>query len=143
VFRRFGHDYRQAGTGHLSLGQMKVMAPIEKWRTASLGGHVDACDDCGTLRVSYNSCGNRHCPKCQGLAAEDWLADRQAELLPVPSCHLIFTVQPPVAMIAYRNKPIVSNIRFKTPAATLLAIAGDPNQYHRGPCRSSHRSVPS
>jgi hypothetical protein len=126
VFRRFGPEHRHANAGHLSLGQMKVMSAIEKCRTAELGGHVDACADCGALRVSYNSCGNRHCPKCQGVAAEAWLADRQSELLPVPYYHVVFTVPPPITSIAYQNKAVVSNILFKASAETLLTIAADP-----------------
>lgn len=126
VFRDFGPEYRRANARHLSLGQVKVMSAIEKCRTAALGGHVDACADCGTLRVSYNSCGNRHCPKCQGVAAETWLADRQAELLPVPYYHVVFTLPPPIASIAYQNKAVVDNILFKASAETLLTIAADP-----------------
>ena len=84
VFRRHGAAYRQAHAGHLSQCQRRVMAAIEACRTAALGGHVEQCDDCGQVRIAYNSCRNRHCPKCQGLARAEWLADRQAELLPVP-----------------------------------------------------------
>ena len=84
IFRRHGAAWRRAQAGHLSLGQLKVMAAIEACRTAALGGHVERCEDCGRERVAYNSCRNRHCPKCQGAAARDWLAAREADLLPVP-----------------------------------------------------------
>ena len=97
VFRRHGAAYRQAHAGHLSQCQRRVMAAIEACRTAALGGHVEQCDDCGQVRIAYNSCRNRHCPKCQGLARAEWLADRQAELLPVPYFHVVFTVPAPMA----------------------------------------------
>ncbi len=84
IFRAHGPAWREAQAGHLSLGQLKVMSAIETCRTAALGGHVAACEDCGHSHIAYNSCRNRHCPKCQGAAAKDWLAARQAELLPVP-----------------------------------------------------------
>src|SRR5437773_4674201 len=105
VFRRHGAAWRAANKAHLSLAQRRVMAAIEICRTAALGGHVERCEDCGETRVAYNSCRNRHCPKCQGLARAQWLADRQAELLPVPYFHLVFTVPAPVGAIALQNKP--------------------------------------
>src|SRR5271157_2565847 len=92
IFRSHGAAWRKANAGHLSLGQLKAMAAIEACRTAELGGHVAACEDCGHTVISYNSCGNRHCPKCQGAAARQWLADREAELLPLPYYHVVFTL---------------------------------------------------
>ena len=126
VFRRHGAAYRQAHAGHLSQCQRRVMAAIEACRTAALGGHVEQCDDCGQVRIAYNSCRNRHCPKCQGLARAEWLADRQAELLPVPYFHVVFTVPAPIAEIAFQNKTVVYGILFKAAAETLRLIAADP-----------------
>jgi len=121
-----GAAYRQAHAGHLSLGQLQVMAAIEQCRTAALGGHVAACGDCGHTRIAYNSCRNRHCPGCQGSAAHAWLAARQADLLPVPYYHLVFTLPAPIADIAYQNKAAIYAILFKATAETLLTIAADP-----------------
>ena len=126
IFRAHGFAWRQANAGHLSLGQLKVMSAIERCRTAALGGHVAACQDCGHIHVAYNSCRNRHCPKCQGAAAKDWLAARQAELLPVPYCHVVFTLPRPIADIAYHNKAEIYGILFKAAAETLITIAADP-----------------
>lgn len=102
------------------------MSAIERCRTAALGGHVERCEDCAHLRISYNSCGNRHCPKCQAAAAHEWLADRQAELLPVPYFHLVFTLPGPIADIAYHNKAVVYGLLLKVAAETLITIAADP-----------------
>ncbi len=126
IFRACGPAWRKANAGHLSLGQLKVMAAIERCRTAALGGHVAACEDCGHIHVAYNSCRNRHCPKCQGAAARDWLAARQAELLPVPYFHVVFTLPAAIADIAYPNKAAVYGILFKAASETLLTIAADP-----------------
>jgi hypothetical protein len=126
IFRAHGPAWRKAQAGHLSLGQLKVMSAIERCRTAALGGHVAACQDCGHIHVAYNSCRNRHCPKCQGAAAKDWLAARQAELLPVPYYHVVFTLPAPVADIACQNKAVVYDILFKAAAETLTTIAADP-----------------
>jgi hypothetical protein len=126
IFRAHGPAWRRARAGHLSLGQLKVMSAIERCRTAALGGHVAACQDCGHIHVAYNSCRNRHCPKCQGAAARDWLAARQAELLPVAYYHVVFTLPAPIADIAYHNKAVVYGLLFKTAAETLLTIAADP-----------------
>ncbi len=126
IFRAHGAAWRTANAGHLSLGQLKVMSAIERCRTAALGGHVAACQDCGQCHIAYNSCRNRHCPKCQGAAAKDWLAARQAELLPVEYYHVVFTLPAPVADIAYQNKAAVYGIAFKAAAETLIAIAADP-----------------
>jgi hypothetical protein len=126
IFRDHGAAWRRANAGHLSLGQLKVMSAIERCRTAALGGHVARCQECGHIHVAYNSCRNRHCPKCQGAAAKAWLADREAELLPVPYYHVVFTLPAPVADIAYQNKAAIYAILFKATAATLLTIAADP-----------------
>ncbi len=128
VFRRFGAAYRHAHDGHLSLSQLKVMAAIEKCRTAALGGHVDRCDGCGHTRISYNSCGNRHCPKCQAVAAKEWLAERMADLLPVPYFHVVFTVPEQLNAVVYQNKTLVYDILFKASSQTVLTIAADPKR---------------
>ncbi len=126
IFRDHGPAWRKARVGHLGLGQLKVMSAIECCRTAALGGHVAACQDCGHSHVAYNSCRNRHCPKCQGAAAKQWLAARQAELLEVPYFHLVFTLPKPISDIAYQNKAVVYDILFKTAARTLIAVAANP-----------------
>ena len=126
IFRAHGPAWRRANAGHLSLGQLKVMSAIEHCRTAALGGHVAACQDCAHMVISYNSCRNRHCPKCQGAAAKGWLAARQAELLPVAYYHVVFTLPAPIADIAYQNKAEIYAILFKAAAETLIAIATDP-----------------
>jgi hypothetical protein len=126
IFSAHGPAWRRARAGHLSLEQLKVMSAIETCRTAVLGGHVAACQKCGHSHVAYNSCRNRHCPKCQGAAARDWLAARQAELLPVEYYHVVFTLPAPVSDIAYQNKAVIYTILFKAAAETLIAIAADP-----------------
>jgi hypothetical protein len=126
VFHRHGAAYREAHAGHQSRGQRRVMGAIETCRSAALGGHVEQCNDCGQLRIAYNSCRNRHCPKCQGLARAQWLADRQSELLPVPYFHVVFTVPAPIAEIALHNKAVVYGILFTAAAETLRVIAADP-----------------
>jgi hypothetical protein len=126
VLRRHGAAYRDAHAGHLSDGQRRVMGAIEACRSATLGGHVEQCDGCGQVRIAYNSCRNRHCPKCQGLARAEWLADRQADLLPVPYFHVVFTVPAPIAEIAFQNKAVVYAILFTAAAETLRIIAADP-----------------
>ena len=125
IFRAHGAAWRKARNGHLSLGQLKVMSAIEQCRTAALGGHVAACRDCGHRHIAYNSCRNRHCPKCQGAAATDWLAARQAELLTVEYYHLVFTLPAPIADIAYQNKAVVYGILLKASAETTITIAAD------------------
>jgi Zn finger protein HypA/HybF involved in hydrogenase expression len=125
IFRDFGPAWRRANAGHVSLEQMKVMSAIERCRTAALGGHVAQCQECDHTHIAYNSCRNRHCPKCQGAVARDWLADRQAELLPVEYFHLVFTLPRPIADIAYQNKAVVYDILFKASAETVLTIAAD------------------
>jgi len=126
IFRAHGPAWRRAQAGHLSLDQLKVMSAIERCRTATLGGHVARCEKCDHIQIAYNSCRNRHCPKCQGAAAQAWLADREAELLPVPYYHVVFTLPAPIADIAYQNKAEIYAILFKATAETLLTIAADP-----------------
>ena len=126
IFRADGPAWRRANAGHVSLGQLKVMSAIERCRTAALGGHVARCEECDHTRIAYNSCRNRHCPKCQGAAAKQWLAEREAELLPVPYFHVVFTLPAPIADIAYQNKAAIYAILFKAAAETLITIAADP-----------------
>jgi hypothetical protein len=126
IFRRHGPSYAQVHDGHFGRVERRVMSAIELCRTAALGGHVEACDACAHSRVAYNSCRNRHCPKCQGAARERWLADRQADLLPVPYFHVVFTLPAEVAAIAFQNKAVVYAILFDVVAATLKTIAADP-----------------
>jgi hypothetical protein len=104
VFHHHGAAWRQANAGHVSLGQLQVMSAIEQCRSAALGGHVERCEDCGHSRIAYNSCRNRHCPKCQGAAAQDWLAAREADLLPVGYFHVVFTLPAEISPIAYQNR---------------------------------------
>lgn len=132
IFRAHGPAWRRAQAGHLSLGQLKVMSAIERCRTAALGGHVARCEECSHTQISYNSYRNRHCPKCQGAAAKEWLADREAELLPVPYYHVVFTLPAPIADIAYQNKAAIYAILFKAAAETLLTIAADPKHLGAG-----------
>jgi hypothetical protein len=126
IFRDHGAAWRRINVGHVSLGQLKVMSAIESCRTAALGGHVARCEACSHTHIAYNSCRNRHCPKCQGAAAKEWLADREAELLPVPYYHVVFTLPAPIADIAYQNKAVIYDILFKAAADTLITIAADP-----------------
>jgi len=126
IFHRHGAAWRKANAGHVGLGQLQVMSAIENCRSVVLGGHVERCEDCGHRRIAYNSCRNRHCPKCQGAAAKDWLAARQADLLPVGYFHLVFTLPAEIAPIAYQNKAVVYDLLFRTAAETLLTIAADP-----------------
>ena len=106
IFRDHGPAWRNANAGHVSLGQLKVMSAIENCRTAALGGHVARCEKCAHTQIAYNSCRNRHCPKCQGAAAKQWLAAREVDLLPVPYYHLVFTLPAPIGDIAYQNKAV-------------------------------------
>jgi len=126
IFRACGPAWRDANAGHVSLGQLKAMSAIESCRTAALGGHVLRCEDCAHAQIAYNSCRNRHCPKCQSAAAKSWLADRQAELLSVPYYHLVFTLPAAVADIAYQNKAAVYDMLFAASAEALTTIAADP-----------------
>lgn len=126
IFRRHGPAYRRAMAGHLSGDQLRVMAAIESCRTAALGGHVERCADCGHERIAYNSCRNRHCPKCQGAAARDWLAAREAEVLPVPYFHVVFTLPAALSPTAYHNKTLVYDMLFQAAAESLKTIAANP-----------------
>ena len=128
IFRDQGPAWRQAHAGHLSLDQLKVMAAIEHCRSAALGGHVLCCEDCAQIQIAYNSCRNRHCPKCQGSAARRWLQDRQADLLPVDYYHVVFTLPAPISDLAYHNKAVVYALLFRAAAETLLTIAADPKR---------------
>ncbi len=128
IFRDQGPAWRQAHAGHISLDQLKVMSAIERCRSAALGGHVLCCEDCAQIQIAYNSCRNRHCPKCQGSAARRWLQDRQADLLPVDYYHVVFTLPAPISDIAYHNKAVIYHLLFKTAAETLLTIAADPKR---------------
>ncbi len=126
IFRDHGAAWRSANAGHISLDQLKVMSAIERCRTAALGGHVARCEKCSHTIIAYNSCRNRHCPKCQGAAAKEWLAEREAELLPVPYFHVVFTLPGPIANIAYQNKAVIYDLLFKAAAEATLTIAADP-----------------
>jgi hypothetical protein len=128
IFHGHGPAWRQANAGRVSLGQLKVMSAIENCRTAALGGHVARCENetCGHIQIAYNSCRNRHCPKCQGAAAREWLAEREGELLPVPYFHVVFSLPAKIASIAYQNKAVIYNILFKASAEAIMTIAADP-----------------
>jgi hypothetical protein len=126
IFRLHGPAWRASHAGHVGLPQLKVMSAIEACRTAALGGHIEGCEDCGHQRIAYNSCRNRHCPKCQGAAARTWLAEREADLLPVGYFHVVFTVPAEIADIAFHNKAAVYNLLFSVAADTMLTIAADP-----------------
>ena len=126
IFRHHGESYREANAGHLDRCQRRVMAAIEACRTAALGGHVRQCKACGLKEISYSSCGNRHCPTCQGSAARAWLEARQADLLPVEYFHVVFTLPQQIAAIAYHNKAVVYGLLFEAAAETLKTIARDP-----------------
>src|SRR6266576_3091141 len=126
VFRRYGVAYREKHGASMSTAQRRVMSAIEVCRTAALGGHLERCDECGHERNCFNSCRDRHCPKCQCLARAEWIQDRQSELLDVPYFHVVFTVPAEIAAIASQNKKVVYNVLFRTTAATLTTIAADP-----------------
>jgi Putative transposase/Transposase zinc-binding domain len=130
ILRDHGPAWREANRGHLSLDQLKVMSAIERCRTAALGGHVARCENaaCGHTEIAYNSCRNRHCPKCQAAASRQWLADREAELLPVPYFHVVYTLPSQLRDIAYQNKRVVYDLLMKAAAETTLAIAADPKR---------------
>ena len=128
IFRTHGPAWRQANKGHVSLSQLKVMSSIEACRTEALGGHVAACTKCNHKHIAYNSCKNRHCPKCQGPAARDWMAARAEDLLPVEYFHVVFTLPAEIARIAYWNKKAVYGLLFKASAQTVMTIATDPKR---------------
>src|SRR5262245_56941958 len=126
IFRSHGAAWREAHARHLSLGQLKAMAAIEACRTAELGGHVAACEDCGHTVIAYNSCGNRQCPKCQDAAARAWPKDREAELLPLPYYPMVFTLPAAIGAIAWQNKATVYGLLFNAASEAMLTIAADP-----------------
>ena len=126
ILHHHGAAWRRANAGHVSLGQLQVMSAIVSCRTAALGGHVTRCEDCAHTQIAYNSCRNRHCPKCQGAAARDWLAEREADLLPVPYFHVVFTLPAAIADTAYQNKAVIYDLLFKASSEALLTIAADP-----------------
>jgi hypothetical protein len=126
VFRRYGEAYRQQHAGSLFRDQLRVMTAIERCRTAALGGHVEQCDQCHFQRIAFNSCRDRHCPKCQSLARARWIEERQAELLDTQYFHVVFTVPEEIAAIAYHNKKVVYDILFRATSETLDTIAADP-----------------
>ena len=128
ILRDHGPAWREANRGHISLDQLKVMSAIERCRTAALGGHVARCENpaCGHTEIAYNSCRNRHCPKCQARAARCWLEARQADLLPVDYFHVVFTLPAPISAIAYTNKTVIYDLLFAVAAETLRTIAADP-----------------
>ena len=128
IFRKFGPAWRRANAGHVSLSQLKVMSALEACRTEVLGGHVAACTKCNHQHIAYNSCKNRHCPKCQGPAARDWMAARAEDLLPVEYFHVVFTLPAEIARIAYWNKKAVYGLLFKASAQTIMTIAADPKR---------------
>lgn len=128
IFRAYGPAWRGANKGHVSLSQLKVMSSIEACRTEELGGHVAACTKCNHQHIAYNSCKNRHCPKCQGPAARDWMAARAEDLLPVEYFHLVFTLPAEIARIAYWNKKAVYGLLFRASAQTVTTIASDPKR---------------
>src|ERR1700730_2095893 len=134
IFRDHGPAWRRANRGHVSLGQLKVMSAIERCRTAALGGHVMRCenDACAYTAIAYNSCRNRHCPKCQGAAAREWMAARAAELLPVPYFHVVFTLPSAIGDIAYQNKAVIYDLLFKASSESMLRIAADPKHLGAG-----------
>jgi hypothetical protein len=148
-----GPAWRRANAGHVSLAQLKVMSSIEACRTEALGGHVAACTKCNHHHIAYNSCKNRHCPKCQGPAARDWMAARAEDLLPVEYFHLVFTLPAEIARIAYWNKKAVYGLLFRASAKTVATIAADPKRLgarigmtsvaaHMGLCLGSSSSRP-
>ena len=134
ILRDHGPAWREANRGHVSLEQLKVMNAIERCRTAALGGHVARCENaaCGHTEIAYNSCGNRHCPKCQGAASRRWLAEREAELLPVPYFHVVYTLPSELRDIAYQNKRVVYNLLMKAAAQTTLTSPPIPSASARG-----------
>src|SRR6202048_215024 len=128
ILRRHGDAYRRDHAGHLGRVERRGMSAIVACRTEALGGHVEACNDCGMTRIAYNSCRNRHCPKCQGRARAAWLAAQEADLLPVPYFHVVFTLPPPIAAIAFQNKAVVYAILFKAAAEAMTPLAANPRR---------------
>ena len=139
VFRQHGPAYLRDHTPHLSRGERRVMGAIVACRTAALGGHVEECEDCGVRRISYNSCRNRHCPKCQGSARASWLEARKAEILNVPYFHVVFTLPPSVAEIAFQNKAVIYALLMRCAAEATLTLAANP----RHPVSYTHLTLPT
>lgn len=137
IFRAHGPAWRQANTGHVNLSQLKVMSSIEACRTEALGGHVAACTKCEHQHIAYNSCKNRHCPKCQGPAARDWMAAWAKDLLPVEYFHVVFTMPAEIARIAFWNKKAIYGLLFKASAQTVATIAADPKRLGARVCMTS------
>src|SRR5580704_7471810 len=127
IFKLHGKAWRAANSGHVNLAQRRVMTAIEACRTAKLGGHVERCEDCACTSVAYNSCRNRHCPKCQWRSAQAWLGAREAELLPVPYFHMVFRLPAALGPIALQNKALVYGLLLQAAAETLITVAGDRN----------------
>src|SRR2546428_10468791 len=127
IFRRYGEAYRDKQGASMPPAQRHVMTAIQLCRTAALGGHLEQCDECGHERNCYNSCADRHCPKCQSLARAQWIQARQAELLEAPYFHVVFTVPAEIAAMAYQNKDVVSGIPSQATPETLKPIAPHPN----------------
>src|ERR1700678_3409669 len=123
IFRRYGEAFRRNHGAHLGRIERRIMAAIEACRTPVLGGHIEQCGDCGLLRCAYNSCRNRHCPKCQGLARAEWLEARQAELLPVPYFHVVFTLPPAASDVAFQNKQTIYGLLMRAAAEALMTLA--------------------
>jgi hypothetical protein len=138
IFRCHDEAFRRTHAAHLGRVERRVMAAIEACRTPVLGGHVEQCGDCGLVRCAYNSCRNRHCPKCQDLARAEWLEARHAELLPVPYYHVVFTLPPPAAEIAFQNKRVVYAILFRAAAEAMRDIAADPRRRDRPDCGAAY-----
>src|SRR5581483_10143109 len=128
MFRAYGPAWRREQRGHLSLGQLKVMSAVEQCRSSALGGHVLRCSSCDHSRIAYNSCRNRHCPKCQGSLAHQWMKDRQADLLPIEYYHVVFTLPAPISEIGYYNKAVIYRLLFAAASEALLGIAADPKR---------------
>src|SRR3974377_1924452 len=141
IFRDFGPAWRAANAGHVSLAQLKVMNAIESCRTAALGGHGARCEDCAHAAPPAHRCRNRHCPKCQSAAAREWMAAREAELLPVPYFHVVFTLPSAIGDIAYHNKAVIYDLLFTASAETMLTIAAGPK--HLGARIGTPSVVPS
>src|ERR1017187_6986373 len=128
IFRDHGAAWRKANAGHVSLGQLKVMSAIESCRTAALGGHVMRCEDCSHTAIAYNSCRNRHCPKCRGSQALAWMEERKAELLPVPYFHVVFPLPGRIRGFPRPPKAVLYGLSFKSSSQTMLTIAADPKR---------------
>jgi Transposase zinc-binding domain len=128
IFRQHGEEFLNQWGHTVSSQQRKTLRDIAICRTATLGGHVEQCDACGHRLIAYNSCRNRHCPECQSAARDRWLAERARELLPVPYCHVVFTVPERLARLALQNQSVFYGLLFRAVSKTLLEIAADPRR---------------